>query len=143
METNKGVISLNLDNDLIEIINSYSNRSAKVNEILREHLFSEEILEKEIREAKKHLEKLEEKRSNKDSFLNDINQEMLNIINPPQLSGDELLSRVQRDTRKVKDIIDQSNDPGEILITWTKIINNRFGTSYSPNQFRQILEKYS
>lgn len=132
MNGNKGAISLTLDSDVIEVINKYTNRSALVNDILRERLMTENGLNEQIEKTKELLTKLGQEKikiqEKADSYLKDVTDDFKAAIRPNNERKDGM-----RHLIKVRP---------ENLSLWTSILNKRFHKAYTPEQFKKIVERW-
>ena len=142
MENNKGVISLNIDSNIIQIINKTQNKSAFVNQILKQHLITQDTLTKEILETKQKLKTLlitqNKIITEQDTFLENVPPEFIQALKPEPLTAEEKIHYTNRDTRKIKSLVTDNTT----LNFWTQSLNERFFTKYTPEQFQQILNKH-
>jgi len=131
----KANISLTLDTCILDLIGNHPNRSALINDILKEKLMGEDGLASQIKEAEDYLSGLKKRalqlKESKDNFLDEVSEELKQALQPINNNGES--------SPGIKDII--ADDPSKLNL-WTEIMNKRFRKSYTPNQFSKIVKRW-
>jgi len=133
----RGTISLTLENNVIALISEHPNRSALVNDILKERLMTEEGIAMQIEETKaetkEYLASLKKKliklQENRDQFLDKVPEELKRDLKPT--------NNLEVKTKGMKEML--KAHPNKLNF-WTELMNKRFHKTYTPKQFKKIVE---
>jgi len=130
----KSTLSVSVDSRIVNILNSWANKSQIVDWILTNALQSEEGITELIEDSKITLERLERLRDK----IRDKQRKQFENISPELKS--ELIGGRLDGNRGVKSILEKS--PGK-LVLWTSIINRKYNMALSPSQLQDLIKRLS
>ena len=128
-------ISITLDSDVIDLIPN-KNKSSVINRILKSVLQSETALNEEITEYERIIAQLKKQINRNKNWKEDIPKGLIKDIKG-YIEIDPERNEIPHPG--VGEILKRSPDK---LLIWTEVINKRYGTIYTPDQFKQIVERW-
>jgi len=141
MSKGKAAVSLNISNDVNEIISNTPNKSATVDRILKERYQTEEGIDKEISYHKEMVERFKadkkKLRESMEVYLENVPEGLKEECKGHTTTEDDGNKIVHEKLKVSLKML----DPDKVVL-WTEIINKRYNKTYTSEQLMKIAERY-